>query len=139
MSRPPATLLIVDDEPQNCKLLEALLQPEGYLTVCADSGAQALVLVARQAPDLIFLDVMMPEMDGYQVASLLKADPASSNIPIIMVTALHDRETRIAGLKAGGEEFLRKPVDRAELWLRVRNLLRLKEYGDFLRKPQSRA
>jgi signal transduction histidine kinase len=133
MSRPPATILIVDDEPKNCKLLEALLQPEGYLTVCADSGAQALVLVARQAPDLILLDVMMPEMDGYQVAALLKADPVSSNIPIIMVTALDDRDARIAGLKAGAEDFLSKPVDRAELWLRVRNLLRLKDYSDFLR------
>lgn len=133
MSRPPATILIVDDEPQNCKLLEALLQPEGYLTVCANSGAQALNLVAKSAPDLILLDVMMPEMDGFQVTTLLKADPVSSNIPIIMVTALIDRDARLAGLKAGAEEFLSKPVDRAELWLRVRNLLRLKDYSDFLR------
>ncbi len=133
MNPSPATILVVDDEPQNCKLLEALLQPEGYLTVCATSGAQALMLVEKQVPDLILLDVMMPDMDGYQVAALLKADPVSSNIPIIMVTALNDRDARIAGLKAGAEEFLSKPVDRAELWLRVRNLLRLKEYGDFLR------
>ena len=129
----PATILIVDDEPANCRLLEALLRPEGYLTLSASNGAQALMMVARQAPDLILLDVMMPEMDGYQVAALLKADPVSSNIPIIMVTALSDRDTRIAGLKAGAEDFLSKPVDRTELWLRVRNLLRLKEYGDFLR------
>jgi signal transduction histidine kinase len=129
----PATILIVDDEPENCKLLEALLLPEGYLTVSVGSGAQALMMVTKQAPDLILLDVMMPDMDGYQVAALLKADPVSSNIPIIMVTALNDRDARIAGLKAGAEEFLSKPVDRAELWLRVRNLLRLKEYGDFLR------
>jgi signal transduction histidine kinase len=133
MSRPPATVLIVDDEPLNCKLLESLLLPEGYLTVTAGSGAQALGLVAKSAPDLILLDVMMPELDGYQVAALLKADPVTSNIPIIMVTALSDRDARIAGLKAGAEEFLSKPVDRAELWLRVRNLLRLKDYGDFLR------
>ncbi len=133
MSASPATILIVDDEPANCRLLEALLLPEGYLTLSANSGAQALRLVARQAPDLILLDVMMPEIDGYQVAALLKADPVSSNIPIIMVTALSDRDARIAGLKAGAEEFLSKPVDRAELWLRVRNLLRLKDYGDFLR------
>ncbi len=130
----PATVLIVDDEPANCRLLEALLRPEGYLTMSAVSGAQALLMVARHAPDLILLDVMMPEMDGYQVSALLKADPVSSNIPIIMVTALSDRDARIAGLKAGAEEFLSKPVDRAELWLRVRNLLRLKDYGDFLRK-----
>ncbi|RZJ27121.1 MAG: response regulator [Haliea sp.] len=133
MGASPATILIVDDEPANCRLLEALLHPEGYLTVCASNGAQALLVVAQQPPDLILLDVMMPELDGYQVAALLKADPVSSNIPIIMVTALNDRDARIAGLKAGAEEFLSKPVDRAELWLRVRNLLRLKDYGDFLR------
>ena len=75
---------------------------------------------------------MMPGMDGYQVASMLKANPATSNIPIIMVTAQIDRSARLAGLNAGAEEFLTKPVDRAELWLRVRNLLRLKAFGDFL-------
>ncbi len=133
MNPSPATILIVDDEPANCKLLEALLRPEGYLTMSASSGAQALLMVAKQAPDLILLDVMMSDMDGYQVAALLKADPVSSNIPIMMVTALNDRNSRLAGLKAGAEEFLSKPVDRAELLLRVRNLLRLKDYSDFLR------
>ncbi|MDQ3272742.1 MAG: response regulator, partial [Pseudomonadota bacterium] len=133
MSQVPATILIVDDEPQNCKLLEALLHPEGYRTITAAGGAQALKQVAESAPDLILLDVMMPELDGYQIATLLKADPASTNIPIIMLTALNDRDARITGLKAGAEEFLSKPVDRAELWLRVRNLLRLKDYSDFLR------
>ncbi len=133
MTRSPATILIVDDDLQNCKLLETLLRPEGYLTVTAGSGAQALKQVAARAPDLILLDVMMPEMDGYQVATLLKADPVSANIPIIMVTALSDSGARLAGLTAGAEEFLSKPINRAELWLRVRNLLRLKEYSDFLR------
>ena len=131
--RTAPTILVVDDEAPNRKLLETLLRPEGYVTVCAASGSEALVLIAKKAPDLILLDVMMPEMNGYAVASLLKADPATSNIPIIFVTALSDRSARLAGLDAGAEEFLTKPVDRAELWLRVRNLLRLKEYGDFLR------
>ena len=128
----PPTILVVDDEPQNRKLLEALLHPQGYLTVSAASGAEALAMVARHTPDLILLDVMMADMDGHEVTRRLKADPQSSNIPIILVTALTDREARLAGLQAGAEEFLSKPVDRAELWLRVRNLLRLKEYGDFL-------
>ncbi len=132
MSTLPATILIVDDEVQNRKLLEALLRPEGYVTVCAANGEQALALIGERAPDLILLDIMMPGMDGYQVANILKARPATSNIPIIMVTAQIDRSARLAGLNAGAEEFLTKPVDRAELWLRVRNLLRLKEYGDFL-------
>ncbi|MDB5865624.1 MAG: hypothetical protein JWO70_3430, partial [Betaproteobacteria bacterium] len=128
-----ATILIVDDERQNCKLLEALLRPEGYLTLSAASGEEALAAVAQHAPQLILLDVMMPGMDGYDVARILKADPVTSSIPIIMVTALTDRGARLAGLDAGAEEFLTKPVERAELWLRVRNLLRLKAYGDFLR------
>ena len=132
MSPPPASILIVDDEAQNRRLLEALLLPEGYLTQTASSGQEALDAVAVRPPDLILLDVMMPDMDGLQVARALKANPATSNIPIIIVTAQIDRAARIAGLNAGAEEFLTKPVDRAELWLRVRNLLRLKSFGDFL-------
>ena len=132
MSSGAATILIVDDEMANCKLLEALLRAEGYLTKCADSGEAALAAVAHSTPDLILLDIMMPGMDGYQVAAALKANPATAPIPIIMVTALIDRDARLAGLNAGAEEFLSKPVDRAELWLRVRNLLRLKALGDFL-------
>jgi diguanylate cyclase (GGDEF)-like protein/PAS domain S-box-containing protein len=128
-----ATILIVDDEQANRKLLEALLRAEGYATVCVPSGEAALAAIAKSAPDLILLDVMMPVMDGYEVASGLKANAATANIPIIMVTAHTDRGARLAGLDAGAEEFLTKPVDRAELWLRVRNLLRLKAFGDFLR------
>ncbi len=122
---PPPTILIVDDEALNRKLLEALLLPEGYLTVSAASGEEALALIAQRAPDLILLDVRMPGMDGYQVASTLKADPVTAGIPIIMVTAQADRAARVIGLDAGAEEYLTKPVDRVELWLRIRNLLRL--------------
>ncbi|MBV5344568.1 MAG: response regulator, partial [Rhodoferax sp.] len=127
-----ATILIVDDESRNVRLLEALLRPEGYLMRSAASGKEALASIEQQAPDLILLDIMMPEMTGYEVAGALKANPGTANIPIIMVTALTDRDARLAGLNAGAEEFLTKPIDRAELWIRVRNLLRLKEYGDFL-------
>jgi PAS domain S-box-containing protein len=132
MTGSAAMILIVDDELPNRRLLEALLQAEGYSTVSATNGEEALASVARYAPDLVLLDIMMPGMDGYQVAKILKNNPASSNIPIIMVTAQIDRGARLAGLNAGAEEFLTKPVDRAELWLRVRNLLRLKSYGDLL-------
>jgi diguanylate cyclase (GGDEF)-like protein/PAS domain S-box-containing protein len=132
MSSLTSTILIVDDEIRDRKLLEILLKPEGYVTLCAATGEEALALVAQSPPDLILLDIMMPGMDGYQVASILKTNPAASNIPIIMVTALIDRSSRLAALNSGAEEFLTKPVDRSELWLRVRNLLRLKALGDFL-------
>ena len=127
-----ATILIVDDEYQNRKLLVTLLQPEGYLTLTAANGEEALAAVAEHSPDLILLDIMMPGMDGYAVAKLLKGKPSTASIPIIMVTANIDRTARLAGLDAGAEEFLTKPVDRAELWLRVRNLLRMKSFNDFL-------
>jgi diguanylate cyclase (GGDEF)-like protein/PAS domain S-box-containing protein len=132
MATPAATLLIVDDEDRNRKLLEVLLRADGYLTETAANAEEALACVARSAPDLILLDVMMPGMDGYQLASLLKADPLTLHIPIIMLTAQVDRKARIAGLKAGAEEFLTKPFESAELSLRVRNLLRLKAFSDLL-------
>ena len=132
----PATILIVDDEVVNRRLLQALLGPEGYVTSTAASGNEALVAIADNPPDLILLDVMMPGLDGRQVARALKADPATSKIPIIIVTAQTDREARLAALDAGAEDFLSKPVDRAELWLRVRNLLRLKRLSDLLEKHQ---
>ena len=128
----PATILIVDDEPHNRRLLEVVLASEGYLLLHAASGEEALAIVARQPPDLILLDVMMPGMDGFEVAAQIKSNDATKHIPVIMVTALDDRSGRLLGLNAGAEEFLSKPVDRAELCVRVRNLLRLKRYGNEL-------
>ncbi|MCX7194726.1 MAG: EAL domain-containing protein [Proteobacteria bacterium] len=127
-----ATILIVDDEPRNRDLLEALLKPEGYLTVTANNGEEALAMVAETPPDLILLDVMMTGINGYDVAAKLKANPDTRNLPIIMLSALGDRGSKLAGLNAGAEDFLTKPIDRVELWVRVRNLLRLKEYSDIL-------
>src|SRR5664280_2615896 len=135
----PATVLIVDDSGVNRRLIQALLEPQGYVTRTADSGEEALTSVAADPPDLILLDVMMPGLDGRQVASALKADLATANIPIIMVTAQTDPEARLAALEAGAEDFLTKPVDRAELWLRVRNLLRLKELSDLVENQRATA
>ncbi|AZF00176.1 diguanylate cyclase/phosphodiesterase [Pseudomonas orientalis] len=134
MASSPATLLIVDDEPQIRKLLETLLQHEGYQTLSASNGEEALQLVAQQPPDLILLDIMMPGMDGYEVATQLKANPVTANIPIIMLSALSESSARVSGLETGAEEFISKPVERVELWLRVRNLLRLKAHGDELKQ-----
>jgi PAS domain S-box-containing protein len=124
-------VLIVDDEPNNCRLLELMLASEGFVLQIAASGPEALALVALEPPDLILLDVMMPGMDGYAVAAAIKGKVATKTIPIIMVTVRDDREARMLGLRAGAEDFLSKPVDRAELCVRVRNLLRLKAYGDY--------
>lgn len=133
MSTAAATLLIVDDEPHIRKLLGVLLQNQGYRTLTASSGEEALAMVEQQPPDLILLDVMMPGMDGYEVARLLKADKETCGIPIIMLTALGEHSARLSGLAAGAEDFLSKPVESVELWLRVRNLLRLKSFGDYLK------
>ena len=124
-----ARILIVDDEANNRLLLEVMLANDGYEVVTASAGSEALELVEQLPPDLIVLDVMMPGMDGYQVAARIKTNPATRHIPIIILTALGDRNSMMHGLNAGAEEFLTKPVVRAELSLRVRNLLRLTEPG----------
>ncbi len=134
----PARILIVDDERHNRQLLELLLRPEGFHLLTAASGEEALDMVAQHAPDLILLDIMMPRMDGYAVAARIKGNLATKNIPIIMVTALEDRNARMLGLSAGAEDFLTKPVDGAELCVRVRNLLRLKAYGEYYDKYSQR-
>jgi len=124
-------VLIVDDEARDRRLLQVMVQAEGYDAVLATSGEDALRLVRESPPDLILLDVLLSGIDGFAVARQLKTDPATKGIPIIMITALDDREARIVGLSAGAEDFLSKPVDRAELSGRVRNLLRLKRYGEY--------
>src|SRR5687767_9056942 len=127
---PLPRVLIVDDERTNRDLLEVMLTQEGHQLLTATSGEEALAMVAQQPPDVILLDIMMPGMDGYKVVEKLKANLATKNIPVIMVTALNDRSARLLGLRAGAEDFLTKPVDRAELRVRVRNLSRLKTSGD---------
>ena len=129
-----ARVLVVDDERPNRQLIEAMLEPEGYDVVTVASGEEALALTANSAFDLILLDVMMPGMDGYDVARSVKLNLATRNVPIIMVTALGDRDARLRGLRAGAEDFLTKPIDRAELCVRVKNLLRIKAYGDYFGK-----
>jgi two-component system, cell cycle sensor histidine kinase and response regulator CckA len=124
-------VLIVDDERPNRQLLEVMLAAELFVLETAASGEEALAIVAERAPDLIVLDIAMPGMDGYEVAAKIKGNLNTRNIPIIMVSADDDRQARLLGLSAGAEDFLTKPVDRAELCVRVRNLLRLKAYGDY--------
>jgi PAS domain S-box-containing protein len=124
-------ILIVDDERHNRQLLQVMLAPEGFQLVTASSGEEALAMVKQQPPDVILLDVMMPGTDGYLVADQIKGNFATKNIPIIMITALNTKDARMQALNAGAEDFLTKPVDRAELCMRVRNLSRLKTYSDY--------
>jgi signal transduction histidine kinase/DNA-binding response OmpR family regulator len=126
-------ILVVDDESRNRELLKVMLAPEGHAITTAASGEEALAIVAQQPLDLILLDVMMPGMDGYEVALRIKSDATTKNIPVIMLTALDDRNARMRGLSAGADDFLTKPVERAELSVRVRNLLQIKANGDKLR------
>jgi putative two-component system response regulator len=131
--RKKSKILIVDDDEKNLKLLGALLKNYGYAFETATNGIEAIEKTKKLFPDLIFLDIMMPEMDGYEACRRLKKDPDTQYIPIVMVTALADRESKIEGLKAGANDFLTKPVDSSELMVRVKNLLRVKEFEDFLK------
>ena len=127
-------VLIVDDEENNLNLISALLSNNGYLYDTARNGLEALEKVKEYSPDLILLDILMPKMDGYEVCRRLKDDLLTQHIPVIMVTALFDRDSRIKGLEAGANDFLTKPVDGAELMIRARNLLKVKKFEDFLKR-----
>jgi DNA-binding response OmpR family regulator len=122
-------ILIVDDQRDICAMLEQVLGPAGYDTTSVNTGKEAIASVLDDAPDLILLDVSMPDMDGYAVATMIKADPATASIPIIMVSAQVGRGARVVGLGTGAEDYLTKPVDTAELVLKVRNLLRLRKHA----------
>jgi len=122
----PARVLILDDEPNNRQLLEVMLASEGYVLESAASGEEALALVALQLPDLILLDVMMPGMDGYQVATRLKNGPMTRDILIILLTALDDRNSRMHGLSTGADGYITKPIDLVDLRARVKATLGLR-------------
>ncbi len=122
----PARILIVDDHEDNIELLRARLEAWGYRTVCAMDGASALRAVYESPPDLILLDVMMPEIDGIEVARRIKADSSLPFIPIIMQTALDSIEHKVEGLDAGADDYITKPIHYSELQARVRSLLRIK-------------
>ena len=128
-----ARVLVVDDVPTNVKLLEARLSAEYFDVATANSGAEALAACERAECDIVLLDVMMPDMDGFEVCRRLKSNPATHHIPVVMVTALDQPSDRVAGLEAGADDFLTKPVSDLALIARVRSLTRLKMMTDELR------
>ena len=120
-------VLVVDDVPANVKILASKLENEYYNVIAAYSGKEALQQLNDHHIDIVLLDIMMPEMDGYEVCTLIKSNNKFADIPIIMVTALDDVEDRVKGLSIGADEFLTKPVNDTALYIRVRSLLRLKK------------
>jgi len=118
---PAGAVLVVDDEARNRKLLRDLLGFRGYATCEAENGEQALQVVATMPLDVVLLDVMMPGLDGFEVCRQIKANPATSQIPVLLVTALSERADRLRGIAAGADDFLSKPIDLEEINLRVRN------------------
>jgi two-component system, cell cycle response regulator len=121
-------VLIVDDEPLGRETLAALLSPLGYQQRFAATGAEALQLAMAMPPDLVLLDVMMPGMDGFEVCQKLRAHASLADVPVIMLTALDDRESRLRGIEAGADDFVSKPYDRVELRARVKTITRLNRY-----------
>ncbi|ODT80269.1 MAG: PleD family two-component system response regulator [Pelagibacterium sp. SCN 64-44] len=128
-----ARVLIVDDIPTNVRLLEARLTAEYYEVLSANSGPEALAICQAQEIDIVLLDVMMPDMDGFEVCRRLKADPRTHHVPVLMITALDQPSDRVQGLDAGADDFLTKPVDDTQLMARVKSLVRLKSLTDELR------
>jgi len=130
-------ILVVDDIAPNVRLLKAKLEAEYYDVITADNGPDAIEIARQSVPDLILLDVMMPQMDGYEVCTHLKNDPLTRHIPVVMVTALDQQEDRVRGLEVGADDFLSKPIDDVALFARVRSLLRLKLVMDELRQREA--
>ncbi len=127
-----AKVLVVDDEPMNVKLLAAHLKPAGYQLLTAHNGTEAIAIARKSLPDIVLLDIMMPDINGYEVTRQLKADENTHSIPIVLITALRAVEDKVKGLEAGADDFLSKPVDGNELLARVRSLTRIKMLEDEL-------
>ncbi|MEM6427483.1 MAG: two-component system response regulator [Cyanobacteria bacterium P01_D01_bin.128] len=128
----PAKILVVDDHQASRMTAAALLSVGGYQVIEADSGPAALQQVIEASPDLILLDVMMPGMNGYEVCQRIKRDDATRLIPVVFVTALNDRQARLRGIEAGGDDFLSKPFDQIELSARVKSLVHQKRLNEDL-------
>jgi putative two-component system response regulator len=136
-ARSAGKVLVVDDVPANVELMKALLTREGYTVVTASDGEQALEMVTSEQPDLVLMDVLMPKLGGYDVCRELKHNAATRLTPVVLITAMSERERKIEGINAGADDFLTKPVDPHELRARVRSLVRLKRYTDDLDSAES--
>lgn len=125
-----ARILCIDDEPANLVLLEALLSPRGYDVIKATNGQEGLKIIKEQEVDIVLLDVMMPQLDGYTVCKKIKEDVEGRNIPVIMLTALASKEDRVRSIEMGAEDFISKPFDQTEVLARIGMLLKVRESED---------
>src|SRR4051794_3344415 len=128
-----ARVLVVDDQPPNVRLLEAILAPRGYDVRTASSGEEALAALERDLMDLVLLDIVMPGLDGYQVCREIRERPGTAYLPVVMVTASGD-EQKVKALEAGADDFLTKPINQNELLARVASLARIKRYQDTIKR-----
>ena len=131
------TILVADDQESNRELLCELLTTQGFKVITAADGADALDQLSQVPTDLVLLDVMMPQLSGFEVCEKIKANPDTYLIPVILVTGLSDKENHIEGIRVGADDFLTRPVDRTELLARVRSLLKLKQRTDELERAES--
>ena len=136
--RDPPLILVVDDVPDNVEILQLRLESQGYEVIAAGDGEAALAIIRERLPDLVLLDIMMPKLDGIAAVKQLKADAALPFIPVILVTARADTRDVIAGLEAGADDYLTKPVDQAALMARVRAMLRIKSLHDTVHEQARR-
>ena len=136
--REPPLILVVDDVPDNVEILQLRLESQGYETITAGDGEEALAVVREKLPDLVLLDIQMPKLDGIETVKRLKADDSLPFTPVIMVTARADAKDVVAGLEAGGDDYLTKPVDQAALVARVRAMLRIKGLHDTVQEQARR-
>jgi putative two-component system response regulator len=132
-----ATVLVADDQQENADLLARLLRRDGYDVVVTYDGREVVPLVSRVNPDLVLLDVVMPEANGFEICRSLKESAATRLIPVVLITALRDAESRLEGIRAGADDFLNKPFSAPELTARAHSLVRLKRYTDDLDSAES--